>query len=131
MRKYYSFMIKPASSLCNMRCKYCFYHDIAGLREVRSYGVMEYDLIDGFLSRIHDELSDYDSLNIAFQGGEPSLAGLEWFGHFVKEIDKWTKKIKVSYAFQTIFFLGYPLICLRIFMMISGLIMNIRGRIRE
>lgn len=101
MRKYYSFMIKPASSLCNMRCKYCFYHDIAGLREVRSYGVMEYNLIDGFLSRIHDELSDYDSLNIAFQGGEPSLAGLEWFRHFVKEIDKWTKKIKVSYAFQT------------------------------
>ncbi|MGN1054903.1 MAG: radical SAM/SPASM domain-containing protein, partial [Erysipelotrichaceae bacterium] len=71
-------MIKPASSLCNMRCKYCFYHDIASLREVRSYGVMEYNLIDDFLSRIHDELSDYDSLNIAFQGGEPSIAGLEW-----------------------------------------------------
>ena len=101
MRKYYSIMIKPASSLCNMRCKYCFYHDIASLREVRSYGVMEYNLIDDFLNRIHDELSDYDSLNIAFQGGEPSIAGLEWFKHFVAEINKWTKKIKVSYAFQT------------------------------
>lgn len=101
MRKYYSIMIKPASSLCNMRCKYCFYHDLANIREVKSYGIMQYDLIDDFLFRIHEELSDYDGLNIAFQGGEPTIAGLEWFKHLIKQIGKWTKKIDVSYAFQT------------------------------
>lgn len=33
--KYISFLIKPASSLCNMRCRYCFYYDVADHREVR------------------------------------------------------------------------------------------------
>ncbi|EJX10396.1 hypothetical protein EVA_01346, partial [gut metagenome] len=36
-------LIKPASSLCNLRCRYCFYADIADIREVDSYGVMKPD----------------------------------------------------------------------------------------
>ncbi|MCI5661339.1 MAG: anaerobic sulfatase maturase, partial [Clostridia bacterium] len=35
-----SIMIKPASSLCNLRCRYCFYHDLAENRDVANYGVM-------------------------------------------------------------------------------------------
>lgn len=101
MSRHYSIMFKPASSLCNMRCRYCFYNDVSSLREVRSYGIMSYDLVDDFLKRIHEELNDYDSLNIAFQGGEPTIAGLDWFKHFVSGINKWSKKIRVSYAFQT------------------------------
>ena len=31
--KYMNFLIKPASSLCNLRCKYCFYADEALNRE--------------------------------------------------------------------------------------------------
>ena len=27
--KQVSIMLKPASSLCNLRCKYCFYADVA------------------------------------------------------------------------------------------------------
>ena len=45
-----SIMIKPASSLCNMRCKYCFYNDVASTREDYSFGVMKeataYNLIE-------------------------------------------------------------------------------------
>ena len=36
-----SIMIKPASSLCNLRCKYCFYCDVASHRDVFSLGVMK------------------------------------------------------------------------------------------
>ena len=28
--QYVNFLVKPASSLCNMRCRYCFYEDEAG-----------------------------------------------------------------------------------------------------
>lgn len=31
-------MIKPVSSMCNMRCKYCFYADVSRHREVQSFG---------------------------------------------------------------------------------------------
>ena len=39
--KQYNVMLKPASSLCNLRCRYCFYCDVADLREVRSFGIMK------------------------------------------------------------------------------------------
>ena len=35
-----SIMIKPASSTCNMQCKYCFYNDVAKNRETPSHGAM-------------------------------------------------------------------------------------------
>ena len=45
--KYISFLIKPASASCNMRCRYCFYADVAEHRAVRSHGVMGTDVMDG------------------------------------------------------------------------------------
>ena len=33
-------LIKPASSKCNMRCRYCFYRDVAGLRQTADTGIM-------------------------------------------------------------------------------------------
>ena len=37
-------LIKPASSLCNMRCDYCFYNDEAEKREIACYVVMSQDI---------------------------------------------------------------------------------------
>ena len=36
-------LVKPASSLCNMRCRYCFYEDEAANRTEASLGVMSRD----------------------------------------------------------------------------------------
>ena len=36
-----SVLIKPASGMCNLQCKYCFYCDETKNREVESYGFME------------------------------------------------------------------------------------------
>lgn len=96
-----SIMIKPASSLCNLRCKYCFYADIADIREVKSYGIMPIPSMHTMLQRIHDQLSDGDRLTFAFQGGEPTLAGLPWFEEFVNTVKGWEKRIQVSYTLQT------------------------------
>lgn len=35
-----SIMLKPASSNCNLRCKYCFYNDLSSHREMPSHGMM-------------------------------------------------------------------------------------------
>ena len=51
-------MIKPASSLCNLRCKYCFYANVSDLREVKSYGIMSDEIVEKMLAKIYDELSD-------------------------------------------------------------------------
>ena len=35
-----SVMLKPASGNCNLRCEYCFYHDLAATRQTENKGYM-------------------------------------------------------------------------------------------
>lgn len=94
-------MIKPASSLCNLRCKYCFYANVSDLREVKSFGVMKKEVYTKVTENIFKDLEAGDNLTIAFQGGEPTVAGIEFFEGFIKEVDRVNKGVKVSYALQT------------------------------
>lgn len=71
--KHISVMIKPASALCNLRCKYCFYANVSSLREVRSYGKMKPEVTEKMIDNIFIDLEDGDELTFAFQGGEPTL----------------------------------------------------------
>lgn len=93
-------LIKPASSLCNMRCKYCFYHDEAANRRVVSYGIMSEATAEMIIKRALDE--SCESVTFAFQGGEPTLAGLEYYERFCFSVNRYNKKkLKVLYAIQT------------------------------
>lgn len=99
--KHLSVLIKPASSLCNLKCKYCFYANISSLREVRSYGRMKVEVMQRMIDHIYQDLNDGDQMTFAFQGGEPTLAGLSYFEKFVTYVKKQTKKVHVHYAIQT------------------------------
>ncbi|MDK7182416.1 radical SAM/SPASM domain-containing protein [Lacticaseibacillus rhamnosus] len=101
MQKNISILIKPASSLCNLKCKYCFYADVSSLREVKSYGRMKLETVDALIKNVFIDLNDGDQLTIAFQGGEPTLAGLRYYQYFLGEVEKQTKKVFVHYAIQT------------------------------
>jgi len=70
-------LIKPCSSVCDMDCAYCFYHDVAKNRERGSYGFMSEETLE----RVIKEALAYASSScvIAFQGGEPTLRGLDFF----------------------------------------------------
>ena len=76
-------MIKPASGLCNMRCHYCFYADETSKRETASYGLMSRDTLSAVLE--HALAAVTQECTIAFQGGEPTLAGLDFFRYAVAE----------------------------------------------
>lgn len=93
-------LIKPASSSCNLKCKYCFYCDIAENRQIKNYGIMSDSTLENMIKKVFDETSF--SVNFAFQGGEPTLAGIEYFHKFHNLIDKYnTKKIVTNFAIQT------------------------------
>ena len=93
-------MIKPASSLCNMRCKYCFYADVSNNRNIASFGIMSNETMKTSLENIHSGLKNGDKVNFAFQGGEPTLAGLDFFIRFTDIVSGWNG-ISVTYALQT------------------------------
>ncbi|WP_125702524.1 radical SAM/SPASM domain-containing protein [Lacticaseibacillus daqingensis] len=96
-----SILIKPASALCNLRCKYCFYANVSSMREVRSFGRMKLGLVDQLVASVYADLDDGDELTIAFQGGEPTLAGLRYFEHFIATVQTQAKAVTVHYALQT------------------------------
>lgn len=100
--KYFSMLIKPASSLCNMKCSYCFYADVSDHREVKTHGIMSCqtmkDLIDNTLSTFYEEVM----ITYAFQGGEPTLAGLSFFEQFTSYVNLMKKEYHhIRYALQT------------------------------
>ena len=96
-----SIMIKPASSLCNLRCKYCFYCDVASQREVISFGVMKEDTAEKLIKSAL-EFADGCSVAFAFQGGEPLIAGLGYFRFFTEKVNEYnTKNSEIFYSIQT------------------------------
>lgn len=96
-----SVLIKPASGLCNIRCQYCFYANVSSLREVDSYGKMSLETMTKMIENIFVDLENGDQLTLAFQGGEPTLAGLNYFQKMVETVQNQSKKVQVNYALQT------------------------------
>lgn len=96
-------MIKPASSLCNLRCRYCFYHDRADNREIASHGVMKPETMHRLLQRAFEALPPGRSqLSLVFQGGEPMVAGLEFFQNLEKMVEEMRRPgVTVSRSIQT------------------------------
>lgn len=100
--EYRSFLIKPASDLCNMRCRYCFYHDVAQNRAVQHMGLMEESVADALIARAFDGAAHGTTVSFAFQGGEPTVRGLPFFRHFVQEVRRVnTLQLPVQYSIQT------------------------------
>ncbi len=96
-----SIMIKPASSLCNLRCKYCFYCDVAENREDFSFGCMNESTAENLIRSALD-FADGESVAFAFQGGEPLIAGREYFEFFTRTVEKYNKKgSEIFYSIQT------------------------------
>ena len=95
-----SLLIKPASAACNLRCRYCFYHSVAESRNVKNYGIMSYDTLETIVKKSF-EFAEH-ACTFAFQGGEPTLAGLDFFKHLILLQKKYNiNKIKVNNAIQT------------------------------
>lgn len=78
-----SLLIKPASAVCNLDCSYCFYLD----READPYAALPGRRMGlDTLERLVDSYLFYSfpQSTFAFQGGEPTLAGLPFFEKLVE-----------------------------------------------
>ena len=98
--KNYTILIKPASSLCNMKCEYCFYEDVSNNRKIKSYGLMQEETLEKIIASSLEYTRG--SLNFVFQGGEPTLVGIT----FYKKVIDFQKKhnnhfVKIYNSIQT------------------------------
>ena len=95
-----SVLIKPASSACNMSCEYCFYKDVASHREKACAGMMSTEQMETIAASALEYAQD--ACVFAFQGGEPTLAGLDFFRQAVHLGKKYSKPgVQILYTLQT------------------------------
>ena len=93
-------LIKPASGACNMRCAYCFYADESAHRSIENYGMMSYVTLSNVVRK--SILCASHSVTFAFQGGEPTLRGLDFFKELVRLEHKFNhKSIQIFNTVQT------------------------------
>lgn len=92
----FNMMFKPVGSVCNLKCRYCYYLDKANLYS--SQYVIPIDVLE---KTIKDYIAINENDNIVFDwhGGEPLLLGLDYF----KKIVEIQRKYKANkHIFNTI-----------------------------
>jgi uncharacterized protein len=69
---------KPIGSLCNLRCSYCYYLDKKGLYAGTDHFHMDDDILEKYIVQ-HIEASTEPVIAFSWHGGEPLLAGIEFY----------------------------------------------------
>lgn len=73
----FSAMIKPAGSVCNLGCRYCYYLDKASLYENRQ-SIMDDELLETTIKQ-YIQANDIPQIMFVWHGGEPLIAGLDFY----------------------------------------------------
>ena len=97
--KPFSLLVKPASFDCNLSCRYCFY-----LEKEKMFGTERHRMSDAVLEQMISSFMGLDMPCYAFgwQGGEPTLMGLDFFRRAVDLMKQYGKSGKqVSNGLQT------------------------------
>ncbi|ENT2949601.1 anaerobic sulfatase maturase [Klebsiella aerogenes] len=76
-------MAKPTGSACNLDCSYCFYLHKEHLLQQEKRRYMSDETLENFIRQYIDG-QDGEQVVFSWQGGEPTLMGLEFFHKVVK-----------------------------------------------
>lgn len=89
-------MAKPTGSICNLDCTYCFYLEKPHLNQRR----MNDDVLERYIQQyLHN--APQKEITFLWQGGEPTLAGLDFYEKAVALQQKYANGKKIYNALQT------------------------------
>lgn len=93
-------LAKPTGAVCNLQCRYCFYLGKDALYPGVSDFAMDDDVLETFISR-YIQAQPGNHVPFVWQGGEPTLRGLEFFRKVVNLQEKHGDGKTIQNAFQT------------------------------
>ena len=93
-------LAKPIGPICNLDCKYCFYLEKESLYPEVSKWAMREEVLDSYI-RQYVEAHDSPVVTFTWQGGEPTLLGVEYFRRIVEIEKKYANGKRIQNAFQT------------------------------
>jgi uncharacterized protein len=83
-------MVKPVGALCNLNCTYCYYLHKDGLLQQPNAPRMSDEVLEQHI-RQYIEAQTGDEVVFSWQGGEPTLLGVEFFRKVVELEAKYKK----------------------------------------
>ena len=96
----YHVLAKPTGAICNLDCAYCFF-----LSKEQLYPNSDFRMSDGMLKRYikqYIQSQPGSEATIAWQGGEPTLMGLDFFRRASKYANQFKgPRQRVSFSIQT------------------------------
>lgn len=96
MNKAFQLMAKPTGSICNLDCHYCFYLEKPHLNQRR----MSDDVLERYIQQ-YLQFAPQKDVTFLWQGGEPTLAGLDFYQSTVRFQQKYANGKKIYNALQT------------------------------
>jgi len=86
VQREFQVFVKPVGARCNLMCSYCYYLERGRSAGLPGRGVMNDDVLEEY---IHQHMAASDGKNVFFSwhGGEPTLAGIDFYRRAV-EIEK-------------------------------------------
>jgi uncharacterized protein len=96
----YHLLAKPTGATCNLDCKYCFFLSKQALYPNERTRMSD-EVLETYIRQRLDSYNDPE-INIAWQGGEPTIMGLDFFKKSIAYVSKYRKPAqKILHTIQT------------------------------
>jgi uncharacterized protein len=82
-------MVKPTGAACNLNCRYCFYLEKSSLYPSGHF-LMNYEVLESYLRQLI-QAHRTNRVTVAWQGGEPTLMGLDFFQRAIEIQNKYCR----------------------------------------
>ena len=91
---------KPNGPICNLNCSYCYYKDKKSLYPNKNSFRMSSEVLETFIKQ-YIEVQDTPDVQFVWQGGEPTLLGVDFFRKIISLQNQYSAGKKISNAIQT------------------------------
>lgn len=96
----FNMMYKPNGPICNLNCSYCYYLEKENLYAKKDDFKMPDDVLEKSIKQYIDS-QDVPTISFVWQGGEPSLRGIDYYRKIVDIQNKYKGNHDIENAFQT------------------------------
>jgi len=94
-------LAKPTGAVCNLDCAYCFFLSKEMLYPGSRFRMAD-ELLEAYISQLIEAHASVSEVQIAWQGGEPTLMGVDFFRRSVELANRYLKPgQRAAYTIQT------------------------------
>src|ERR1700733_1026116 len=100
LRSAFHVMAKPTGAICNLDCAYCFFLSKESLYPGSAFRMSD-GAMDSYIRQML-EAQQTPEVTLAWQGGEPTLMGLEFYRRVTQTVESYRRPgVTIQHTIQT------------------------------